>query len=118
MQVSGKFVDVNTGEPIGGVVMDLWATGDMSGTPMESQQANNDGTYNFSSSVLDSSSSVISVSPVGYNQMVGQPGAFQQITQLYPTGITQIIKSIPWWAWALIVVVVLGIIHFKFKKLF
>lgn len=118
MRVAGKFINNDTLKPVPGVVVDVFATGMVSGSPMESLQANDDGTFSFSSSVMDSGESTIQVQPFGYHQMIGSPGILNGDVLLYPTEVTKVVSSIPWWAWVAVVIVILGFINFKYKKLF
>lgn len=114
MHVTGKFVDVNTGKPIPNATINIFSTGNISGTPDDTQSTQEDGSFDFSTAVLDSPTASWSTSPVGYNQMTGSAGYLSGTVELYPT----VLGQIPWWAYALIAVVVLGVIHFKYKKLF
>lgn len=118
MSYSGKIINADTLAPIPGAVIDIYLSGDMTGTPVESQQAGDDGTFSFASPNLDASGAVWSIEPFGYHQTTGGSGALNGTVPVYALEVTKVIQSIPWWAWVSIVVIILGIIHFKYKKLF
>lgn len=111
-QITGQFVDSVTGKPLNGVEMDFFATGDLSGTPIYSDQSNADGTFNVNNAVLDNPACVINVSYPGYQQMLGQPGVFQGTVTLTPSTAVQMITSVPWWVWIAVAVALL----FVWKK--
>lgn len=114
--ISGQFVDANTNKGLSGVVMDIYPTGDMSGSPATSFQSNDDGTFTFTSSYLDTPGSSIEVQYPGYGDTVGDAQFFNGRIELYPsTPITNIVKTIPWWAWALVILVA-GFLIFKHGK--
>lgn len=114
MRISGKFVDVNTGKPVPNATINLFLTSNITGTPDDTQSSQDDGSYDFSTAIADSPTASWSTSPIGYNQMTGTPGYLNGTVELYPT----VLGQIPWWAYAAIAVIVLGVIHFKYKKLF
>lgn len=118
MRVTGRLVDADTAKPIPNAEIDIYKTHDMSGSPDEIKWSGADGTYDFSSSILDLPDSSVSVTPVGYHNGVGQSSSLNGDFPLYQLEITKVVKAIPWWAYVSIVVIVLGIIHFKYKKLF
>lgn len=94
--------------------MDVYATGDMSGTPVASYQGDANGVIDAEDATFDNGTCSISIQPFGYYQMVGTPGFFQGATvPLVP--VSRVLTAIPVWAWMLLVVVA-GFFGYKYFK--
>ncbi len=114
-RLTTSFSNSITGAPMPGVVMDVYPTGDMSGTPSASYQADDNGKIDVEDATFDNGTCSVSVQPFGYYQVIGQPGFFQgAVIPLVPISVT--LSKIPAWAWILLIGVIVFFGYKYFKK--
>lgn len=114
-RLTTSFSNSATGKPMAGVVIDVYPTGDMSGTPEASYQAGADGKIDAEDATFDNPACTISVQPLGFYQVIGQPGFFQGAdVPLVPYSIT--LSKVPAWAWILLGLVAVYFGYKYFKK--
>jgi hypothetical protein len=106
MNMQGQFVDQSTNAPVPNVLVNIFQTGDMSGTPDDSFQSDGNGNFNYTSSVADSPTASLSTQANNYYQLIGNPGYFSGSVQLTPLQATG--SSIPWWVWGILILLVVG----------
>lgn len=103
-RLTTTFSNAATGKPMPGVVIDVYPTGDMSGAPEASYQADANGVVDAEDATFDNGTCSLSVQPFGFYQVVGSPGYFQGAkVDLIPYSTT--LAKIPAWAWILLIFV-------------